>query len=457
VLATRSAAAQAHNDAVATRMLSTLNAQIYSGREFSTADIPYLQQMAKQFPERRVEISQAIGMADEMARFRLLPPAMQQDSMNKDELGVRTGGMTDRLRDAKRSVYEAGVKQRAADPSTWAVQQGVWAPTALQAQSIDWSDPSKVNPNQVQARADGVRGLAMGATNYGVPFKPLTEPERQVAIATMAKLDAGQRLEYLKQTSRAYGNDVAAYRAHLAQIAPDQPVLAAAAIRAKLGDADPRQATAAQIIADGQAIIEPNRGTDGKPTKGALITQPPENKMRAMFDDQVRNAYQWEANAGNTAFQVARAAYAKLTEGDTAADRTVINTDAWKKAMDIATGGVHQHNKAWVVRPWGMTEGEFADKLDANLRVLERAGALPAGVTRSKLSDLPLAPRGEGVYEFMSGDQRIAGKDGKPLRIDLNKPLAAADMKPSLRNPDLPRAAAARDGKPRLADQITAP
>jgi hypothetical protein len=33
---------------------------------------------------------------------------MQQDSMNKDALGVRTGGMTDRLRDAKKAVFEAG-------------------------------------------------------------------------------------------------------------------------------------------------------------------------------------------------------------------------------------------------------------------------------------------------------------------------------------------------------------
>ena len=433
VLATRAAAAQAHNDAVATRMLSTLNAQIYSGREFSTADIPYLQQMAKQFPERRGEISQAIGMAEEMARFRLLPPAMQQDSMNKDALGVRTGGVSDRLRDAKKAVFEAGQKQREADPSSWAVQQGVWAPTDLKAQSIDWSDPSKVNPNQVQARADGVRGLAMGATNYGVPFKPLTEPERQVAIATMAKMDAGQRLEYLKQTSRAYGGDVAAYRAHLAQIAPDQPVMAVAAIRARTGDADPRQATAAQIIADGLAIIEPNPKNDGKPTKGALVTQPHETKLRALFDDQVRNAYQWDANAASTTFQVARAAYAKLTEGSTQADRTVVDSDAWKKAMDIATGGVTKHNGAWVVKPWGMTDGDFSDKLDANLRALESTGKLPEGVTRGKLSDLPLIPRGDGIYEFQAGDQRIAGKDGKPLRIDLNKPLPAG-MAPTIRS-----------------------
>lgn len=433
VLATRAAAAQAHNDAVATRTLNTLNTQILSGREFTANDIPYLQSMAKQFPAMAPQIADSIRIADEMSRFRLLPPAMQQDSMNKDALGVRTGAVTDRLRDAKKAVYEAGQKQREADPSSWAVQQGVWAPNTLQAQSIDWSDPSKVNPNQVQARADGVRGLAMGATNYGVPFKPLTEPERQVAIATMAKMDAGQRLEYLKQTSRAYGNDVAAYRAHLAQIAPDQPVMAIAAIRARTGDADPRQATAAQIIADGLAIIEPNRGADGKPTRGTLVTQPPETKMRALFDDQVRNAYQWDANAASTTFQVARAAYAKLTEGSTQADRTVIDNDAWKKAMDIATGGVTKHNDAWVVKPWGMTDGDFADKLDANLRVLERAGKLPDGVTRSKLADLPLIPRGDGVYEFQAGDQRIAGKDGKPLRIDLNKPLPA-DMKPQSRS-----------------------
>lgn len=453
VLEVRAQTAQQHADAVATRTLSQFQTAILSGREFTQADAPMLEQLAKTNPAMAPTINALLKTNQEMAEFRGMSLEKQQKIIADDAVRVRTGDLTDRVRDARKAIFEASIEQRKKDPATWAVQVGAWDPKSPQAQPIDWSSPDKVDPAVLKARVDAVRGLAYGAPAYAVPVKPATNAEVLVATSMMAKMNPAQRTDYLATVATKFGKDVDGFKAWLGQIAPDQPVIATAALRDIAGKTDPRQAQAAAIITAGQAILEPPRQEDGKPTKGNLLTLPHESKMRADFDERVRNAYGFNPEDHNVTFQVARAAYAKLTADSSAADKTVIDQDAWKKAVDIATGGVHTYRGRKVVVPWGMPAGEFEDKTYLQVKSMERAGALPAPADR--LLDLPLVSVGQGRYVFMEGDKYVMAKDGKgPLVVDLTAPLVPGVTDRNPRNPDLARGAAARDQKPRLIEQL---
>jgi hypothetical protein len=77
----------------------------------------------------------------------------------------------------------------------------------------------------------------------------------------------------------------------MAQIAPDQPVLAMAGIAANRRYDDGQGKLVADLMLRGQEILNPNRGRRRpKPDKGTLIPMPAEQKMRLDFDNYVRDA-----------------------------------------------------------------------------------------------------------------------------------------------------------------------
>jgi len=431
MLERRAQAAQQHADSVATRVANELNTAIYSGREFTQADVPMLQKLAAQSPSQAVRINGLIKLADEMASFRTKGLEEQLAIIQKDALGVRDGSVDARAANARKSSYDASVKLRSDDPPTWAVTQGIWKADSPQAQGLNISQIDKLDPNQLLARYDAVRSMA-SAPGYAVPFKPLTSVEVREAVVAMQKLRPEQRMGFLSVLAEKSKGDMAGYRALLAQIAPDQPAVAKAAVLAIDANTDRRKAHAADIIAQGQSILEPLSQETGKAGKTALMQQPPETKLRAKFTEDVRNAYSMSPEEHDATFQTIRAAYAALTKDSNTADRTIIDNDAWKKAVDMATGGIHKYKGRETVLPWGMSAGEWEDKAFSQIKSMERAGKLPPGITANRLLDLPVVKISDTKYVFIQdGTQRVdtdkIGPDGKPipLVIDIAAPIEA--------------------------------
>lgn len=452
-LATRAQTAAIREEARATRAANELTAAIYSGREFTQADIPMLERMAKENPSQAPRINGLIKLNQEMAVFRTMPLEQQLAIVQRDEVGVRDGSVTDKTRDARKAIYESSLKMRGEDPSTWAVQKGVWKPDAPEAQPLDFSNLDKLDPAALKARYDAVRGLAYGAPGYAVPFKPGTSAEVRVATTMLSKMRPEQRMGFLSVLAEKSKGDMEGYRAFLAQIAPDQPAVAKAAVLAIDANADRRKATAADLIAAGQSILEPPSQETGKAGKTALIQQPPEAKLRAKFTEDVRNAYSTSPEEHDATFQTIRAAYAALTKDSNTADRTIIDNDAWKKAVDLATGGIHKYKGRETVLPWGMGAGEWEDKAFTQIKSMERAGKLPPGMSANRLLDLQRIKVGDTKYVLMQDGQPVlsdkVGRDGRPepLVIDV-----AAPIEPGAR-PAVPAGTSPLKRRAAIADQ----
>jgi hypothetical protein len=208
----------------------------------------------------------------------------------------------------------------------------------------------------------------------------------------------------------------------MAQLAPDNPVLANAGIIAQKKVADPKYGDVASLVIRGHALLNPNTKTDGK-SGGTLINLPPEREFQKVWDDTMRNAYAGSAEAKNADFQTAKAIYATLSQAAGDPDTSIFDRDRWDASMKMATGGALRLGSSTILKPRGMTDGDFADQRDLRLRALHQSGVLDPGMTMSKLRDMGLRNEGGGRYVLTTGDADLADKNGRRVVIDFEAPL----------------------------------
>ena len=402
--------------------LNAMVTRIGQGWEPTNEQLGGLITMARGRPQLEGLINQVVGTANATRAFRQADPVVQERMVTQATVAVREGKAEPKVLAVFKSIMEAQQTERNADPVTFSVRQQLVSPNDLAAKPIDTSNPAQMTPNQVQARMDLARTMA---AQYRTPFKPLTEQERKLAVGSLANASAEQRKEYFRGLSLAAGSDYEGYKAVMAQIAPDDPVMANAGLFARRGYKDQQAGAAADHLIKGISILRPDRKTDGKGS-GPLIPMPPSKEMDSAFTNYTRQAYSDSPDARNATFQSAQAIYASMTNDAGDRDTTVLDTRRWARAMEMATGGVIRHKGRQVVKPWGMPDGDFADGVHARMKSLEAAGALPERVRAGDLYDLPLRAAGDGRYFVMSGDARMKDKAGRPIVIDFNVPLPAA-------------------------------
>lgn len=448
----RQEAAADRADRRATAEVTALMTRIGQGLELNPDNIGNALELARGRPQVAALLNEAITLSNATRAFRTADPIVQEQMITRAELGVRDGGVAPKVLSTFKTIQSAQEAERARDPVTNSVRQGLVQVTDLAAKPLDVSNPAKLDPNQMQARLDLARQLAV---QKRTPFKPLTEQEHQLAVATLKIGTPEQKREYFKGLSLATGDDFAGYKAIMAQIAPDDPVTAAAGLAARRGLTDPKAGRAADLMLDGISILRPNKGTDGKPSGGVLIHQPPEKDMRTKFDDYVRDSMTGSAEARSTAFQTAQAIYASLSRQAGDRDTGVLDSNRWQTSIEMATGGITKHNGRQTVKPWGMPDGAFVDQLDTRLQMLKESGTLDQTVTLSMLRDLPLRPIGDGQYVLASGNGDLGDKTGKRIVIDFNQPLPPEAVKRAPKQPDLARGDASRSKAPRLDKALT--
>jgi len=410
--------------------LNGLLARIGRGYEPPAEDLGRLADMARGRPQVQQLLREVITTANVTRNFRNAHPMVQEQTLTQAEVGVREGRVDPKLLTTLRGVYAAQAEERKKDPVTYAVRQGISSaddPSGndLAGKPIDWSRPDQMDPNQLIARMDLTRYMAR---NYGAPVKPMTVEEQALATSTLAQLDATGRRAYFQAiaSNPAVQRDPSAYRAILAQIAPDNPVVANAGILAQKRVADPKHGDVAMLILQGQDLLNPNRKTDGKPG-GGLINMPAEREFQKGWDDKVRNAYATNPEAGNAAYQTAKAIYASMSLKAGDSDKSVFDSGRWGDAVRMATGGTVRINASTFVKPHGMTEGEFADQFDLRLRALVQSGRLQPTMTMSKLRDMGIRNYRGGQYVLMVGDSVLADKEGRDVVIDFESPLPAIE------------------------------
>lgn len=326
-----------------------------------------------------------------------------------------------------RQIHDAQKTALKEDPTTFAVRQGILKADDPAAAPIDLSKPDGLLPNSLQPRLSLARGMNQ---QYGAPVKPLTTEE--VALATTALRNATPegKANIFAKVAQAAGSDMNGYKAVMAQLAPDDPVTASAGVHAGRAHMvtdvgvklEPQQARrVSELILAGQALLQPNRKEDGKPTGGKLVTMPADSKFDKQFDSAANTTFAGAPETRNAFLQVTKAIYAKLTSDAGNQDGDVIDTRRFDTAMKLATGGIDKYRGRYITMPWGHDFGQFQDGLYKRIDDLERRGSLPENVLASHLKDLPLENVGDNKYVFRSGDARLADRNGRPIVIDFDQ------------------------------------
>lgn len=400
--------------------INAMITRLGQGWEPSAEQLGGLIQVAKGRPQMAGLINEFIDRADKTREFRTADPMVQEQMKNQATILVSQGKMDPKLLATFNSIADAQRTERNQDSISYAVRQRIVPATDLAAKPIDFSNPSKIDPNHMQARNDLARYMA---GKHRTPFIPMTTEERALAVATLKLADPEQKREYFRGLSLATGDDFNGYKAIMAQIAPDDPVTGKAGIFARRGFKDPKAGTASDLLLDGMGILRPNPKADGKPSGGTLLPMPAEKDMRSKFDAYVLDAYSGSAEARNVDYQAAQAIYASMSRKAGDRDTTVLDANRWQKAIEMSTGGVYRYNNRNTVKPWGMGDSDFVDQVDTRLRSLLQSGTLDPSMTMSKLRDLPLRPIADGIYRISSGDSELTDKTGKKIEIDFTKPL----------------------------------
>lgn len=366
------------------------------------------------------QVRQMVATANATRAFRAMAPQEQEVFLTRMEQQARADPtrfdvtMISRLR----AIQENQRRDARADPVTFAVRQGFVDPQAQAAQPLDLTKPETLGSTLAQRYS---LAAELGA-RYQVPTKPLTEAEAGVLRTYLNRARGPERLNYFSRLAAATKGNEEAYKAVMAQVAPDDPVTALAGVYA----ANPMASTAATLMLRGQDVLRPATKEDGAPV-GKPWPMPRDQDLLKEFESLTREAFAGKPGARNSYLQAAKSIYAaRMVEAGNQSG--VLDTDIWEDAVRQATGGVGRYNGKYTLMPYGMSAGDFRDGVAVRIRDVVASGRLDPINTLTRLSDLPLEPVGDGRYVMRSGDAIILDKDRQPVFIDFNAAPGAPAM-----------------------------
>lgn len=377
-------------------------------------------------------VTQMIQTANATTQFRSMDFRQQEATLSQMQAAARKDPtkFDVTLIGKMQTIHDNQKREVQADPTSFAVRQGFVDPRDPAAQPLDFSKPETLG-QQLGARFGLARTVA---SKYQTEVKPLTAEEEGTLKGALAKAGPQQKRDIFATLAKASGQDFAGYKGIMAQIAPDDPVTAIAGTFAGRGYVDKAakaQSSVADLMLRGQAILHPQGNDDGSPSKGKLWPMPQgkdEASMRGMFADQVGDAYAGMPKAQSALFQAAQAIYAaKVSDKGNASG--IVDTDAWKSAITLATGGVNKYNGKSTVLPWGMAYKDFKNQVGQRIDGIVAAGNLAEGITASRLGDMPLQAVSDGKYVLRAGDGVLVDKKNRPVVIDFNSAPPAPAVK----------------------------
>lgn len=413
ILANRAERASAARDRQLQTSINAVNSLTLQGFEPSTEQMQPLIDATRGTPYEPV-VKQMIRMADTTRQFRNATPLQQDQFLTRMEAAARQDPtkVDVQMLTHFRTIRDNQQTLLKSDPTSFAVRQGLVGQDDPAAAPVDLSKPDTAAVG-LKARFDLARSMQ---ARYGAPFKPLTEAEAGIITTSLAGATAQQKRDFISKLYTASGQDNAGYTALMSQIAPDDPVTAIAGLRSV------KDAAAADLLLQGQQVLRPNRKADGTPEHGKLWPMPKEKDFDVQFSNAERDAFAEHPQARNAYYQATQAIYAGLSakEGDASG---IISSDRFKRAFNMATGGVEKVNGRGVVLPYGMSKSDFVDSLENRIDVLVSSSRTPEGLKAADLKDLPLMTMGEGKYVLRSGDGIVMDRSGKkPLLLDFSQP-----------------------------------
>ncbi|HHT1617910.1 TPA: hypothetical protein ACTYT4_000125 [Enterobacter hormaechei] len=301
------------------------------------------------------------------------------------------------------------IKQRQADPVQFSLAAG-------QTRPIDMNNQANFGQS-IALRAAQVNDLAKA---YGTPLTFFSKEEANQIGTFFRDAPVSQQSAYLDTIRQSTGGGQV-YMSALQQISANAPSAAVAGILMdKPGgvvaeknwfnpDVSVSPETAAQTILSGAAA---RKGTDD--AKG--IPMPKDTDLRLEFSDMVKDAFAGDAHGASMAYEIAKDYYAGVMakKGVVSGE---IDSDTWRQAVNVATGGVHDYNGMGnVLLPWGMSSEQFDKQVDQAWK----AQVTGAGI-KAPPGQYGLQSYGDSQYLVKLGTGYLLKDDGTPVVIDLTQ------------------------------------
>ncbi|OQM39264.1 hypothetical protein [Citrobacter braakii] len=345
--------------------------------------------------------------------FRNMPTSSIQAAVEnlKPDTGETGEGYASRaaLYDNVVTAANQVIKQRQADPVQFSLAAG-------QTKPIDMNNQANFGQS-IALRAAQVNDLAK---SYGTPLTFFSKEEANQIGAFFRDAPVSQQSAYLDTIRQSTGGGQV-YMSALQQISTNAPSAAVAGILMdKPGgvvaeknwfnpDVSVSPETAAQTILSGAAA---RKGTDD--AKG--IPMPKDNDLRLEFSDMVKDAFAGDAQGASMAYEIAKDYYAGVMakKGVVSGE---IDSDTWKQAVNVATGGVHDYNgMGSVLLPWGMSAEQFDKQVDQAWKTQVTGAGIKAPPGQYGLQSY-----GDSQYLVKLGTGYLLKDDGTPVVIDLTQ------------------------------------
>lgn len=397
----------------AARAVNSLSARYEAGIQPDAREVAVVSDLARGTEYEGLVAAMQAGAANR-ARFAASPMAEQAAELEAYRA---------RAEDPAQGLSEAGAfdfkwRQRQFD----ATAQDIRARGALDAAAsrgvIDLPPLDMSSPETI---ADGLarrRDAAAVASRWaGVAASPLTKDEITTFGQKLKGMPADQQSEVIDGFARAIGDPVD-LKAAMEQLVPSNP--AAASAGRLMIDTAPGAKEAATLILRGEDYISPREGERGR------VLMPSERAFSAAFDDQVGTAYDGKPRVRQLELDNVRRVYAALSadEGDFTQDKSDVDSKRLQRAIEVATGGVAEYNDAPVVLPRAWDAGRFAEVMQDQIRLMNRAGMIQPGFTDEQLVDLQ-AENAPGGYYLRQGGAYVMDATGQ--RKAVIKPAAPLD------------------------------
>jgi len=345
--------------------------------------------------------------------FRTLPTKSIESAVKGLEPGTEETGEGYAARaqtyDAVVRAASEVIKQRQADPIQFSLASG-------QAKPLDLSNQQNFGAS-IALRSSQVNDLSR---DYGTPLTFFSKEEVNQIGTFFRDAPVSQQSAYLDTIHKSTGGGKT-YMAALQQISVNAPSAAVAGILMdKPGgvvaeknwfnpDVSVSPSTASQTILAGAAARKGSKEAKG-------MTMPKENDMRLEFSDTVKDAFAGDAQGASMAYDVAKDYYAGVMaqKGDLSGE---LDSDVWKQAINVATGGVHDYNGMGnVLLPWGMSSEQF----DKEVNQAWETQVTGAGV-KAPPGQYGLQSYGDSQYLVKLGTGYLLKPDGSPVIIDLTQ------------------------------------
>lgn len=346
--------------------------------------------------------------------FRNMPTSSIQAAVEnlRPDTGETGEGYAARAQtyDAVVSAASTVLAQRKADPIQFSLSSG-------QTKPIDMTNQNNFSQT-IAIRASQAVELAK---SYGTPLTFFSKDEANQIGAFFRDAPVSQQSAYLDTIRQSTGGGQVYMSALQQIISTNAPSAAVAGILMdKPGgvvaeknwfnpDVSVSPESAAQTILSGAAA---RKGTDD--AKG--IPMPKDNDLRLEFSDMVKDAFAGDAQGASMAYEIAKDYYAGVMakKGVVSGE---IDSDTWKQAVNVATGGVHDYNgMGSVLLPWGMSAEQFDKQVDQAWKTQVTGAGIKAPPGQYGLQSY-----GDSQYLVKLGTGYLLKDDGTPVVIDLTQ------------------------------------